>query len=275
MRTITGRLSGKKAIITGGSKGIGEAIALAYAKEGADVAITYCSDEASAQSVFAKMKEFDGKYKAIKFDLQVPDEVELLMKQTVNFLGSIDILVNNAVLLTKKHFCHFLETAETDLQASIDANLIAPMRLSREVCKQMIAQKSGGAIINISAVSDKRPEANTQTLIYEVAKAGITMFTRSLAVGMAQYGIRVNTLSPGLVDTPLLRRVVPKEDLEKVYVHTPLGKMGTPEDFQEPAVLLASNTYMTGSRIVIDGGRSVAPPPSQEAFEKAKNFWIN
>lgn len=260
---VGNRLRGKKAIVTGGSNGIGEAIALGYAREGADVMITYASNNDAAEKVVSTMKRHGGKAKAIKFDLRKPEDLENVVTHGINFLGKIDILVNNASVLAGRDK-HFLNMTDNELQDCLNVYLMGPMKLAQKVCKQMIVQGGGGSIINLSSVADRKPFDN-KSIGYDVAKAGITTFTKSLAFHMAQHGITVNAIAPGLVITPRIKdKVLSKKGQEAVSTMIPLGKAGESQDFSEMAIAIAQNKFMTGSVVVIDGGMSLGNRAAQD-----------
>lgn len=266
---VKNRLAGQKALVTGGSKGIGEAIALAYAREGADVVITYASDEKAADQVVKKIeKNYGTKAKAVKFDLLVAEDADRLLQQSVEFLGEISILVNNGIIQGHHLFCPFFELTEKDFHDSIAGNLAGTMRLTQKICLQMIEQKTRGNIINILSMIYRMPMGNSASIPYEAAKAALAAFTKSLAVAVGRHGIRVNAIAPGATETDLTRKVFPDElkpMINQVLVDkTPLGRQAIPEDYQDMAVALITTKFITGESIVIDGGLtcgSVFPLP--------------
>jgi NAD(P)-dependent dehydrogenase (short-subunit alcohol dehydrogenase family) len=260
------RLSGQRAIVTGASRGIGKAIALGYAREGADVVITYASDEASARQVVRAIEDHGSKARAVRFDLLIPQDADSLLQQAVEFMGGVDILVNNAVVKDVELERPLVELSESALVKGIHGFLIGPMRVTQKICGQMIGQRSRGCIINILSVAYKVPLGNTMSQHYEASKAGLAMFTRSLAVGLGQYNIRANAIAPGKTDT-----AVPGPAEKGDYGRTDcvdaarmgvsrsrvgLGRRGRPEDYQEMAITMVLSEYMTGECITIDGGMS-------------------
>lgn len=269
------RLIGQRAIVTGASKGIGEAIALGYAREGANVVITYASDEKAAQQVVKKIEGLGSQAKAVKFDLLVPEDAEALVKQSVEFMGGVDILVNNAVVIGPGLARPLQNITEEDFQNDIVGNLIGPMRVAQKVCKQMIDQQLGGSILNILSAAFTMPVGDTMSQPYEAAKAGLAMFTKSLAVGMGRYGIRVNAIAPGKTDTGEKsdkKAQAARDEVSKLIIaKTPLGRVGKPSDYQEMAISLVLSKYITGQAIIIDGGvtcGSVLPLKQHAILEK-------
>lgn len=270
------RLVGKRVIVTGASTGIGKAIALAYAREGANVVITYLHSASKAQLVVDKIKTFNVKAKAIQFDLLNSNDAKKLVNQSKKFLGGIDVLVNNALCVVD--YCDFLTTTEDQLQINVMGNLLGPVRLTQKICKYMIEQNKGGCIINISSTADKVPSNHSKMIAYEISKAGITMFTKSLAIGMAQHGIRVNAIAPGLTRTAIIEKlykdIMHEENAvwRAILAQCPLGKIGEPSDYQEMVIAITLSDFMTGETVVMDGGSFLGAPTS-EGFKKARKFY--
>ncbi len=250
------RLKGKTAIITGGGRGIGRAIAEKFAQEGADVLITYVNDKTSAEVTQQKLQTYGGKSTALSVDLAEPDQICRLKKEAVALLGKVDILVNNAGFLTRKNL---LDITQDELFKILNVNLTGPFFLLQQIAAQMQLQNSGGSIINISSISDSI--ASNGLTHYQCAKAGLSMLTKGAALELAQYGIRVNTISPGLTATDMNRNQWENqtEVWQSRVAGIPLKRAGLPEDHVGAAVFLASDesAWMTGACLVMDGGRSI------------------
>lgn len=251
-----GKLDNKKVIITGGSRGIGKAIALAYAKEGADIIINFQTNEQEAQKVVAEIISLGRKAIAIKADITKSEDRGFLVNEAKKFLGVIDILVNNAGIYFQTDY---LQISETDFDKIIATNLKGAFFLSQLVCQEMIARNAGGSIINISSFRDK--SVTSGLAHYQSSKAALTMFSKSIALEMAKHKIRVNTISPGTLTTDInlhIRQNKPDEWAARQKT-IPLGYIGDPEKVCGLAVLLASGDgeYATGSRFLVDGGRSL------------------
>lgn len=250
------RLAGKKAIVTGGSRGIGRAIALGFAREGADLVVTYAHDEAAASAVVDQILALGRVGLAVRADLAVREEIAALVERAVAALGRVDVLVNNAGLLTRRPF---LEVPPEELDRVIDVDLKGPFLLGQAVARQMVRQGGGGSIINITSISAAR--AYPGLAHYQCAKAGVFMLTRGMALELAPYGIRVNAIAPGLTATDINRQQ--REEQPEVWrqraARIPLGRAGVPEDHVGAAVFLASDesSWVTGATLVIDGGQTV------------------
>lgn len=250
-------LAGKKALVTGASSGIGQAIALAFAKEGADVVISYHKNAAGAQETVSQIAALGRVSQAICANMSCTQDLQNLMEKTIQFLGGIDILVNNAGTVTRH--AHFLDIPIESFDEIMAVNLRAPFILSQLAAKHMVQQNVAGSIINISSISAELISAGMTH--YECSKAGVHMMTRASANALAKERIRVNGIAPGLVATNINRSQREKDPalwagrVDKI----PLGKVGTPEDIARIAVLLASDQadWMTGSMINVDGGQCV------------------
>jgi len=243
------RLEGKKAIVTGASRGLGRAIALAFAREGADVLVNYVSREAKAQEVAAAIQGMGRQAILCQADVSDTAQIRRMVEAAVTGFGRVDILVNNAGITLPKGP---LETTEAEWEKVLRTNLTGVFLCSQAVIPGMIAQ-GGGRIINISSTA-----AQTGTLsgpAYCAAKAGIIGLTKSLANSLARHSILVNAIAPALIDTEILYWRTPeqwKETLESI----PLKRLGDSNDLAEAAVFLASNggNFMTGATLDINGG---------------------
>lgn len=246
------RLKDKVAIVTGSSSGIGEAIALGFAREGAAVAVNYRSHPDAAQSVVQKIEDAGGRGLAVHADVSKPDDIAALIQATVEEFARLDVMVNNAGMERKMPF---LETPLDVWEQTIAVNLTGPWLGCQEAAKQMVKGGAGGRIINVSSVHEDLPMPTNSP--YCAAKGGVRMLARTLAVELAPHGITVNNIAPGAIDTPMDEPL--KEDSEEMSAllsEIPLGRMGRPEEVAEMAVYLASDAaaYVTGSTFFIDGG---------------------
>lgn len=246
------RLADRVAIVTGGDTGIGKAIALAFAREGARVVVDYFGDEQPARSVVDEIENFGGKAYAIAADVSKPDEVEELTGQTARHFGAIDILVNNAGI---EHKEPFLETPFELWNKIIAVNLTGAWLCSQAVAKRMVRQKQGGRIINISSVHEEL--AMPTNAPYCASKGGIRMLMRTVALELAEHGITVNDVCPGAVDTPMDAKLKSdRKEYDALLAEIPLRRMAKPEEIAELCTFLASDAgaYITGASYIIDGG---------------------
>jgi NAD(P)-dependent dehydrogenase (short-subunit alcohol dehydrogenase family) len=255
------KLEGLRALITGGSSGIGQAIALAFAVEGADIAFTYLKNEGRAKQTAEKIENLGNKAFAIQANLADINDIQHAAQETVERLGGIDILVNNAGVITRHH--DLFSIASTDLDYVYVVNLKAPFILTQKLAKQMQDQGVGGSIINISSMSAAIVAPGITH--YECSKAALNALTRGTASSLAKYNIRVNAILPGLVETDINKEQREKspELWKKRCEPIPLGRVGQPADIINLAILLASpkmSSWITGTIIPVDGGLSVTSP---------------
>jgi len=246
------RLAGKVAIVTGGDTGIGKAISLNFAREGASVVVDYFGDRGPAAAAVDEIQNFGGKALAIGADISKPSEVAELIGRTTQHFGGIDILVNNAGI---EHKAPFLETPLETWNEVIAVNLTGAWNCSQAAAKCMVEQKRGGRILNISSVHEDL--AMPTNAPYCASKGGIRMMMRTIAIELAPYGITVNDVCPGAVDTPMDKGL--KSDpalLERLLSEIPLRRMAKPEEIAELCTFLASDAgaYITGASYRIDGG---------------------
>ncbi len=246
------RLQGKVAIITGAATGIGRAMAIALAGEGAAVTIDYVGKPDAANEVVSTIEQAGGKALAVEADVSQAGQVQSLVAQTVGAFGKLDVLINNAGIEEKHPFLEMPFEAWTKI---IAVNLTGPWLGSQEAAKQMVAQGNGGRIINISSVHEDLPMPTNAP--YCAAKGGLRMLMRTIAVELAPHGITVNNIAPGAIYTPIDADIEANPDLEKqLMAEIPLGRWGKPEEVAALAIYLASDdaAYVTGSTYVIDGG---------------------
>lgn len=243
------QLKGKTAVVTGGSRGIGRAIALELAACGANVVVNYTRNSTAAEAVVAEIKSMGTIGMAVKADVSITSEVENLVNEVLNTLGSIDILVNNAGI-TRDNL--IIRMTEKEFDDVINTNLKGAFICTKAVSKVMIKQKSG-KIINVSSVVGIVGNAGQSN--YAAAKAGIIGFTKSMAKELAKRNINVNAVAPGFIQTDMTS-VLPDKVKEEFINSIPLMRIGKPEDIAKAAAFLASeySDYITGQVINIDGG---------------------
>ncbi|WP_433538909.1 SDR family oxidoreductase [Micromonospora sp. CA-249363] len=249
----SGKLDGRRALITGGDSGIGRAVALAFAREGADVLIAYLGEEedADARETVRLVEEAGRRGVAVRGDIRDEAHCQELVDRTVRDLGGIDILVNNAAYQMSQDK-GILGISTEQFDRVLKTNLYAMFWL----CKFAIPHLSeGSAIINTASIQAFDP--SPQLLDYATTKAGIANFTKALAADLADQGIRVNAVAPGPVWTPLIPATMPKEKVEQFGTDTPEGRPGQPAELAPAYVFFASqeSSYVTGEILGVTGGR--------------------
>jgi glucose 1-dehydrogenase len=246
------RLENKVAVVTGSSSGIGEAIALAFAQEGAAVVVNYSRHEDAAQKVLQKVEAAGGKGLVVGADVSDPKEVEAMVQQAVSTFGRLDIMVNNAGMERKMPF---LQTPFEVWQETIAVNLTGAWLGCQAAAKQMVDQGAGGRIINVSSVHEDLAMPTNSP--YCATKGGVRMLMRTLAVELAPHDITVNNIAPGAIETPMDAPLEQNPDqMKELLSEIPLGRMGKPEEVANLALFLASDdsSYVTGSTLFVDGG---------------------
>ncbi len=246
------RLHDKVAIVTGGDTGIGKAISTMMAREGARVVVDYLGDRTTADALIDEIENFGGRAHAVEANVTQPDDVEKIVKEAAKHFGQLDILVNNAGI-EQKH--PFLEMPFDTYRKVIDVDLTGPWLCSQSAAKQMVRQQSGGRIINISSVHEELTMPTNAP--YCAAKGGLRMLMRTIAVELAQYGITVNNVCPGAVDTPMDAKLKTNEKkYDALLNEIPLHRMAKPDEIAGMCVYLASEeaSYVTGASFIIDGG---------------------
>lgn len=246
-------LKGKVAIITGARRGMGRTHALTLAKAGAKVVVSDISQE-DCEKVVEEIRKDGGEAIAIKCDVSKKEEVDEMVKKTVDEFGKIDILVNNAGIAD---FKPFLEMTEEDWNRTIDINLKGYFLCAQAAAKEMAKQKAG-VIVNIASVAMGQQGIGFPNIVhYCASKGGIAGMTEALAVELAPYNIRVNAVSPGMIDTPMIDPIKQDEKtIEAMMAKIPMRRAGEPEEVSNLVLFLASDesSYMTGSVVVVDGG---------------------
>lgn len=246
------RLQGKTAVVTGAGTGIGQAIAIAFANEGASVVVDYVGDPSIAEETLNKISATGSKSLGIAADVSNSDQVSGLIQQTLAAFGRLDIFVNNAGIEKK---CAFVDYPLEEWQKIVAVNLTGAFLCSQAAAKQMIAQGNGGRIINISSIHEDL--AFPLNAPYSATKGGIRMLMRTIAVELAPYQITVNNIGPGAIYTPIDKDVEMNAKLnDQILAEIPLRRWGKPEEVAQLAVYLASEdaAYITGSTHFIDGG---------------------
>ena len=246
------QLENKVAAVTGSSLGIGRSIALAFAREGASVAINYRSHPEEGQEAVEEIEKNGGKAISVQADVSEPDGVKRLIEQTVNEFGRLDVMVNNAGIEQK---IPFLETPLEAWEKVISVNLTGVWLGCQEAARQMVSQGNGGRIINVSSVHEDLAMPTNSP--YCAAKGGVRMLMRTIAVELAPHGITVNNIAPGAIETPINKNLDEHpEQRQELLKEIPLGKIGQPEDVASMAIYLASDasSYSTGSTFFVDGG---------------------
>jgi glucose 1-dehydrogenase len=253
------RLTGKNALITGASSGIGEAIAIRFAEEGANVAINYLSDAAEAESVRAKAGKANpaGKHVIVQGDVSKEEQIVAMFAATLAALGSIDILVNNAGI-QKPSPSHELESADFD--RILDVNLRGAFLCSREALRHFLSRNAAGVILNNSSCHQIIPKP--LYVSYSISKGGMENLTRTLALEYAGRGIRVNAVGPGAVVTPINRAWIDNPQARaEVEKHIPMNRPAEASEIAAVFAFLASDdaSYITGQTIFACGGITLYP----------------
>ena len=245
----SGKLAGKTALITGGDSGIGRAVAVAFAKEGANVAIAYLDEESDAKKTVDVIESYGVKAMHKATDISKVENCKQLVEDVVAEFGGLNILVNNAA----KQFPtkDFLEITPEQLQETFQTNIFSMFYLSQAALPHLT---KGDAIINTSSVTAYR--GSPELIDYSSTKGAITTFTRSLSANLVEKGIRVNSVAPGPIWTPLIPATFDEKKVAEHGASTPMGRRGQPSENAPAYVYLASNdsTYVTGQTIHINGG---------------------
>ena len=243
------KLSGKVALITGASRGIGRAIAIEFARQGASVIINYSTDDEGAKETLEEVKKVNGYGIIIKGDISSFEKCNIIVEETLKIMGKIDILVNNAGI---SNIGLFMDATEEEIQKIISTNLLGAMYLTKHVLKDMISRKSGN-IINISSMWGE--VGASCEVLYSTTKGGLNTFTKALAKEVAPSNIRVNAISPGVIDTKM-NSFLGEEEKKSLEEEIPLGRFGNPSEIGKLAVFLCSedSSYITGQIIRADGG---------------------
>jgi NAD(P)-dependent dehydrogenase (short-subunit alcohol dehydrogenase family) len=248
----SGRLAGKAAVITGGDSGIGKAVAIAFAREGADVLISYLNEHEDAKDTAHWVEQAGRKAVLVAGDLADPAHCRAVIAEAVSQFGRVDILVSNAAFQMTHE--DLTEISDEEWDHTLALNLSAMFHLCKAALPHM---RPGSSIIGTSSVNSDMP---TPTLLpYDVTKAGIANFTAGLAGLLADKGIRANSVAPGPIWTPLIPSTMPPEKVGSFGQQVPLSRAGQPAEVAPAFVMLASDeaSYISGARIAVTGGRPV------------------
>ena len=246
----SGRLKGLKAIITGGDSGIGRAVAIAYAREGADVLIAYLCENDDAQEVKALVEKEGRKAILVAGDVRDPAHCRAIVKRAVEELGGVDILVNNAA--HQATFKDIGDISDEEWQTTFEVNIHAMFYLAKAAVPHM---KPGSAIVNTASVNSDMP--NPILLAYATTKGAIQNFTGGLAQMLADKGIRVNAVAPGPIWTPLIPSTMPEDAVKSFGKQVPMKRPGQPAELATAYVMLADplSSYTSGTTVAVTGGK--------------------
>jgi NAD(P)-dependent dehydrogenase (short-subunit alcohol dehydrogenase family) len=244
------RLRGKVALVTGAQQGIGRGIALAFAHEGADVAVNYLDDRAAAEAVLRQVQAAGQRATLVQGDVARPGDARAMVTRVANELGGLDILVNNAGVYPR---VPFLEMRESDWDLVLDVNLKGGFFCAQAAAQTMIAGRRRGAVINMASQAIR---GAVRGVHYSASKGGVVAMTRAMALELAPHGIRVNAIAPGLTDTAQPRYGSSEEEIAVMGSAVPLGRMAQPDDIAAVAVFLASDDarHVTGQTVHVNGG---------------------
>jgi NAD(P)-dependent dehydrogenase (short-subunit alcohol dehydrogenase family) len=248
----SGKLTGKAAVITGGDSGIGRAVAIAFAREGADVLISYLDEHDDAKDTAKYVEEAGRRCVLVPGDLADRAHVKTIIPRAVEEFGKVDILVNNAAFQMSHDSLE--EVPDEEWDHTLATNLSAMFTLCKDAIPHM---PPGGSIINSSSVNSDMPSPNLAP--YAMTKAGIANFTGSLAQMLAEKGIRANSVAPGPIWTPLIPATMPPEKVGSFGQQVPIGRPGQPAELAPVYVLLAGDeaSYVSGARIAVTGGKPI------------------
>ncbi|GGI08542.1 SDR family oxidoreductase [Egicoccus halophilus] len=248
----SGRLAGKRTVITGADSGIGRAVAIAFAREGADVLISYLEEDDDAQETARLVEEAGQRAVLVPGDLADPDHCRDVVQRAVDEFGGLDVLVNNAAFQMAR--ADLSEIPDEEWDRTFQVNITAMFHL----CKAALPHLGEGAsIINTTSIQEDQPSPHL--LPYAATKAAILSFTGNLAKMLGERGIRVNCVAPGPIWTPLIPATLPAEMVEGFGSGTPLGRVGQPAELAPAYVLLASDesSYISGAEIPVTGGKPI------------------
>jgi 3-oxoacyl-[acyl-carrier protein] reductase len=245
------RLLGKVAVVTGAQQGIGRAIALALAADGADVGVNYLDDRAAAERVAGDVRASGRRAVVVPGDVSRADEARRLIEAVTTELGSLDVLVNNAGIFPR---APFLDLREDEWSRVLDVNLKGSFLCAQAAARAMVREARPGSIVNLSSVAMRGTPLGVH---YAASKAGVVGLTRAMALALAGHGIRVNAIAPGLTDTAQPRYGHSEAELQVLAREIPLeGRMARPEEIASVAVFLASDEarWITGQVLHVNGG---------------------
>lgn len=248
----SGRLEGKKAVITGADSGIGRAVAIAFAREGADVLISYLDEDDDATETARLVEAAGCEAVLVPGDLADPAHCRAVVDRAFDAFGQLDVLVNNAAFQMARQ--DITEIPDEEWDRTFQVNITAMFHL----CKAAVPRlQAGASIINTASIQEDQPSPHL--LAYAATKAAILSFTGNLAKMLGERGIRVNCVAPGPIWTPLIPATLPEEMVEGFGSDTPLGRMGQPAELAPAYVLLASDeaSYISGANLPVTGGKPI------------------
>jgi glucose 1-dehydrogenase len=246
------KLTGKRALVTGSNQGIGQAIALRLAEEGADIVVDYVTHPETAEETVESIRKLGRRSVAIQGDLGKVADVQQLIRKSVEAFGGLDILVNNAGV---EKNAPFWEVTEADYDFVLGINLKGAFFATQAFVQHRIAVKGPGKVINISSVHEDLPFPHFTS--YCASKGGMKMMMRNLSIELAPLGITINNIAPGAIETPINTKLLnDPEKLGALLANIPLARLGKTGDVAGVAAFLASDdaNYITGTTIVVDGG---------------------
>jgi NAD(P)-dependent dehydrogenase (short-subunit alcohol dehydrogenase family) len=247
-----GKLEGKVAVVTGGDSGIGRAVVIAFAREGADVVISYLSEDDDAEATAQIVRDAGRKAVLIRGDVSEPEHCRSIIQTAVDELGHIDVLVNNAAF--QMSHSELEEVTDEEWEHTLATNISAMFYLVKAALPHL---QPGSAIIGSSSVNSDMP--SPELAPYAATKAAVANFCASLAQLLGPKGIRVNSVAPGPIWTPLIPATMPEEKVEQFGSDVPLGRPGQPAELAPAYVLLASDdgSYISGARLAVTGGSPI------------------
>lgn len=251
---MAGLLSNQIAVITGAGSGIGRAIALGYAREGARVVILDANEKAGA-GVVDEIKAAGGQASSFVLDVTKRDACFAMAKQVADKVGTVTTLVNNAGIARRNHFTADAEVVAGDWNDIMAINVDGVFNVTQAFIPQIRASK--GRIVNLGSMQSFLHVRTPSSTAYTASKHAVLGFTKALAAELGKDGVRVNAIGPGLIATPMNEKMRSNADLLKVFIdHTPMGRVGQPEDIANAAIFLASDmaSFVTGTLLMVDGG---------------------